>query len=56
MYRVLCSERVDAVNEQLRIFDWSAFLSQSVTPKTSIVAEKHLELAEDLVALCGGNR
>jgi len=56
VYRVLRPERADAVIEQLRIFDWSAFLSQSVTPETSIVAEKHLKLAEDLVPLCGRNR
>ena len=38
-YRVLGLERADAVTMQCGIFDWPAFLSQAVHPKSSISAE-----------------
>jgi hypothetical protein len=38
-YRVLGLERTDAVTMQCGIFDWPAFLSQAVPPKSSISAE-----------------
>ena len=38
-YRILSLERADAVTMQCGIFDWPAFLSQAVPPKSSISAE-----------------